>query len=349
MVASRFDALDALRGVAAVAVLFLHVGEPWIAPHGYLAVDFFFGLSGFVIASAYEEKLRSGTLSFISFTKLRVIRLYPMIILGSIIGAIAFYKVYGIYELWIDAFFGALLVPSPYAMSSEDLNAFPLNPPSWSLLAELLGNLIYAAALPLLGKRSPFALISISGLALIFLGYKYNGLDIGWKINEIHFGIPRFCFSFLIGVWLFRLRSKYIKYFRSFPLQFIILILALTFIIPKFNNFNWVTDIIIVCLAFPLIIALGASATSRQSRLCRIIGELSYPTYVLQGGIVQHLRAISGHFGISGVKSLLLASVMIAMYLAFCWIILKVVDEPIRKRLLGNGLRKQAAPAQTAP
>ena len=87
----HYDILDGLRGVAALIVIVYHVfellpGTP--VPHGYLAVDFFFILSGFVIGYAYDgrwDKMTTG-----GFFKRRLIRLHPMVVMGAVIGAITF-------------------------------------------------------------------------------------------------------------------------------------------------------------------------------------------------------------------------------------------------------------------
>ena len=84
--------LDGLRGVAALIVIVYHVFEcfDWSpVPHGYLAVDFFFVLSGFVIGYAYDSRWQEG-LSVARFFKRRLIRLHPMVILGALIGAVCF-------------------------------------------------------------------------------------------------------------------------------------------------------------------------------------------------------------------------------------------------------------------
>src|SRR5215467_6046222 len=88
--------LDGLRGVAAVMVVGLHIFEAHstspldqIINHGYLAVDFFFVLSGFVIGYAYDDSWNKMTLG--GFFKRRLIRLHPMIIIATVIGAITFY------------------------------------------------------------------------------------------------------------------------------------------------------------------------------------------------------------------------------------------------------------------
>src|ERR1700712_1409072 len=85
----RYHTLDALRGLAAIAVVGFHISqvklEPVLVPYGYLAVDFFFVLSGAVVAHAYEKQLRAG-LSWQAFFVKRVIRLYPLALLGTALG-----------------------------------------------------------------------------------------------------------------------------------------------------------------------------------------------------------------------------------------------------------------------
>src|SRR5882762_5908334 len=94
---NHYPILDGLRGVASVIVIVFHVFEAFtggnkfvqIINHGYLAVDFFFLLSGFVVAYAYDD--RWGKITTWDFYKRRLVRLQPMVIMGSLIGAALFY------------------------------------------------------------------------------------------------------------------------------------------------------------------------------------------------------------------------------------------------------------------
>ena len=89
----HYELLDGLRGVAALLVVFYHIfeglsfaagGTPITTiNHGYLAVDFFFILSGFVIGYAYDDRLGK-TMTTCNFFKRRLIRLHPMIIMGAV-------------------------------------------------------------------------------------------------------------------------------------------------------------------------------------------------------------------------------------------------------------------------
>ncbi|MDA4698732.1 acyltransferase, partial [Enterobacter hormaechei] len=84
----HYEILDGLRGIAAIMVAMLHILEIFsggyhtklMINHGYLAVDFFFLLSGFVIAHAYDDRWNKMTIG--QFFKRRLIRLHPLIIAG---------------------------------------------------------------------------------------------------------------------------------------------------------------------------------------------------------------------------------------------------------------------------
>ena len=92
----RYEILDGLRGIAAMLVVAYHLFETYYGGkpdqpinHGYLAVDFFFVLSGFVIGYAYDD--RWNNMSTWAFFKRRLIRLHPMVIFGTLFGALMFY------------------------------------------------------------------------------------------------------------------------------------------------------------------------------------------------------------------------------------------------------------------
>ena len=144
----HYEILDGLRGVAAIMVVWFHIFEAYATSHldqrinhGYLAVDFFFILSGFVIGYAYDD--RWGKMKITDFIKRRVIRLHPMVVVGALIGGVMFYwqgcsvwdvsKV-TILALFIATFMNALLIPATPGTEVRGLGEmYPLNGPSWSL------------------------------------------------------------------------------------------------------------------------------------------------------------------------------------------------------------------------
>ena len=153
----HYDLLDGLRGVAALLVLWYHVFEGYqfagnqpiieFMNHGYLAVDFFFILSGFVIGYAYDDRMRR-TLTLGGFFKRRLIRLHPMVMLCAVIGMITFYVQGGVKwdgtQVATSAVMLSLLMtmfllpvlPGTYGEVRGNGEMYPLNGPSWSLFFE---------------------------------------------------------------------------------------------------------------------------------------------------------------------------------------------------------------------
>lgn len=150
----RYELLDGLRGVAAIFVILYHFGEGFATSpvdqmmnHGYLAVDFFFILSGFVIGYAYDDRWQRG-MSAGNFMLRRVIRLHPMVILSVIFGAVA-YLIQGsvrwdgtpmpLSMLLLALLLGLFLIPVLPGAGADvrgNNEMFPLNGPSWSLFFE---------------------------------------------------------------------------------------------------------------------------------------------------------------------------------------------------------------------
>ena len=151
----HFAILDGLRGIAALAVVIFHFME-WVFPdyktnfigHGFLAVDFFFCLSGFVIGYAYDDRLRK--MGAGEFFKSRLIRLHPLIVLGSVLGLLGFLldpfassAAYDTGKLLLLFVCSVFLIPLPM-MEERFFNNFALNAPSWSLFWEYVANIFYA-------------------------------------------------------------------------------------------------------------------------------------------------------------------------------------------------------------
>ena len=151
--------LDGLRGVAALIVICFHLFEAYaINPveqsvnHGYLAVDFFFMLSGFVIGYSYDRRI--DTVSSSNFLLRRLIRLQPMVVIGAILGAVMFYfqgcEMWNVGSVGLSSLFGTtllncFLIPSTMSMDIRGWGEmFPLNGPCWSLFFEYIAYVLYA-------------------------------------------------------------------------------------------------------------------------------------------------------------------------------------------------------------
>ncbi len=166
----HYEILDGLRGVAALLVVFFHLFEPHsggdvfrqVLNHGYLAVDFFFLLSGFVLGYAYDD--RWGRMTYLDFLRRRLIRLQPLVILGTLLGAACFYwgasavcpaiATTPFWKLLAVAAVGLALIPIPVSWDIRGwAEMYPLNGPAWSLFFEYIANAAYALVLRRLGVR----------------------------------------------------------------------------------------------------------------------------------------------------------------------------------------------------
>ena len=147
----HYELLDGLRGVAALLVIWYHVFEgfatspvdQWLN-HGYLAVDFFFILSGFVIGYAYDDRWKS-TMDVKGFFKRRLIRLHPMVVMGAVLGAVTFciqgceqwdgmqVAVSSVLLAILLNFFMIPALPGAAPEVRGNGEMFPLNGPAWSL------------------------------------------------------------------------------------------------------------------------------------------------------------------------------------------------------------------------
>ncbi len=355
----HFIALDGLRGVAALVVIVMHRGRWWYPEggflgHGYLAVDFFFLLSGFVIAFAYDGRLASG-LSARRFMSLRLIRLYPLILLGMLLGALwpaiqLMMQSRGApapTEFAVNLTRGLLLIPDDQALGRGD-SIFPLNGPTWSLFFELVANLAYALAGRRMTTRVLAVIVALSGAVLAWLAF-HGGIDVGGRPATILAGIPRTAFGFFGGALLYRvLTSAGARGWRLPALKapFVTTAVLLVAILATPSRFAWNPwfNLFAIGVAFPLLVALAASpgpAKGHGAALCKLAGDLSYPVYVLHypiyvliGGLGLGMAKIPAHAPWIGIASA-------AIIIAAAWIALKVYDEPLRRRLM-NGVKARA-------
>lgn len=363
----HYQILDGLRGVAAIVVLFFHIFEVFAGGdhkklmfnHGYLAVDFFFLLSGFVIAHAYDD--RWNVMSNLDFAKRRLIRLHPMILVGMIVGAVLFYfaasPMFPFIEntpVWVMiglTMIGILLIPVPISWDIRGwTEMYPLNGPAWSLFYEYLANIMYALVLRKLSNTVIFILMLISGGILIHFAVSNPNGDIigGWAISpeQIRIGLTRLAFPFLAGI-LLRRYFKPMKIKNAFMLSSALLIFFLVF--PRVGGetnvwLNGLYDSSVVILIFPLIVYLGASGklgSSSSNKLCKFLGDLSYPLYITHFPIVYIFYAWVDNNNKSMIESLPMALLTATISIVFAYLILKKYDEPIRKWLSNKYLTKK--------
>ena len=285
----HFEILDGLRGVAALAVVTFHFMEWVYTPdknfigHGFLAVDFFFCLSGFVIGYAYDDRISK--MGVLEFFKSRLIRLHPLVISGSVLGLLAFLfdpfgghlELYSAGKIILTFLCSILLIPLPI-IADRSFNLFSFNAPAWSLFWEYVANIVYALVLYRLGRSWLVLLTLLSAVAICYVGYTSGNLVGGWSGPTFWDGSARISYSFLAGLLVYRsgwiIKNK-LGFFG------VGLLLFLAFIMP-FSKWNWISEPIVVLFYFPLMIVLGVGAalTEGLKKTCVFLGKLSYPLYM---------------------------------------------------------------------
>lgn len=310
----HYEILDGLRGVAALVVVLFHVFEVFskgdhtkqMINHGYLAVDFFFLLSGFVLAYAYDDRWDKMTLK--DFFKRRIVRLQPMIVIGSVLGALLFYFQVspgmgwgGISDvpLWkviLVMIIGFTLIPVGRSLDIRGwIEMHPLNGPAWSLFFEYIANIAYALVLRRVSKAVLTALVIIAaGVTIHFALTNENGDIIGgWSIIEIEqlkIGFIRLAFPFLAGLLLARIAK--LRYTKNAFMWASILLVGLM-CVPHLGGENYIWnrlfELICLIVVFPFIIWLGAGGKvqgKKASQFCKFLGDISYPIYITHFPIV---------------------------------------------------------------
>jgi peptidoglycan/LPS O-acetylase OafA/YrhL len=336
-----FDVLNGLRGIAAIAVVAMHLSfyldtlhPANVAP----AVDFFFVLSGFVIAYAYERKITGGG-RFGWFFTARLIRLYPLYLIGLVMGAAAMWT----YQRPPDhvGFYGhlalnLLMLPSSTEFDPTNHDLFPLNFPYWSLFFELVANLVYAALAPRLGNRLLVGIILLGFVGLIASGLVVGSLDNGTLRATFVGGLARVVFSFFAGVGLYRLWLVRPTRLSLHPaLLFALLILPLLF--KPAAPIGWLYELAVIVLYMPWIVWLGAGSrpTGNWLWVSVALGALSYPVYVIHAPVWTAIRAFNGWQGNTVLHDRAPWSglVLVAILCAVAWMLDKYVDYPVRLRL----------------
>lgn len=280
----HFEVLDGLRGIAALCVFFYHSGNHTYAANGFLAVDFFFMLSGFVVAYSYHDRLRDGRMSLGNFIKRRIARLYPMMFLGVLLGALVLVahnvaspnQAYSVSEMSAWAGSGLLLIP--YLEENPFLNAvFPVNVVLWSLFLEVAANIIYAVGVRRVSVRVLLALIVGGLVTVIWTGH----IDGGGSVETFGTGFARVTAGFAAGILLCKLqRSGLLPQVGSGPMLIALPLIVLT-LLPRITNPLWLPPIY-AAFGVMIIAAIHSANIGRfMLWLCQMLGLISYPLYLL--------------------------------------------------------------------
>ena len=363
----HYALLDGLRGVAAMLVVWYHVFEGFqfagnkpvidFINHGYLAVDFFFMLSGFVIGYAYDDRWGK-SLTMSGFFRRRLIRLHPMVMLGALIGAISFLLTS--MERWdgthstllltlIALVCSWLMIPALPGMQHDvrgNGEMFPLNGPCWSLFFEYIGNILYAIIIRRLSTRALAWLTALLCCALTWFAVTnqsgYGSIGVGWTVDTTNLlgGTLRMLCPFTIGMLMSRV-FKPIKNVRG-AFWICTIILLVLFHVPFIDggtpmSLNGIFEVACIICIFPIIVWLGASGTTTDNtsrRICRFLGDISFPLYIVHYPLMYafYMWLIKTELYTFSETWPIAISTM-ACSVCIAWLSLRFYDEPVRKWL----------------
>ncbi|WP_026728003.1 acyltransferase family protein [Flavobacterium denitrificans] len=339
----HFEILDGLRGVAALAVVifhFLEVAFPDpsqnLFAHSFLAVDFFFCLSGFVIAYAYDDRIEK--MGITEFFKSRLIRLHPLVIVGSILGLAGYFLMpnggigeRSIFEILLIFICSLLLIPLPI-MKERYNNNFGLNAPAWSLFWEYIANIVYSLILWRVSRKTMVSLNVVAAIILIYVAYQAKNILGGWDGLTFWHGGARVFYSFSAGILVYRY-----KLIIPSKLGFIGLALLLVpaFLYPFNPETNYITEPLIVILYFPFLVALGAGtiASSVTKKICNFSGNLSYPLYMTHYFAIWIFAVYQANYKCSGFELFAVVSLSTAVLIGIAYLTMRYIDIPIRHYL----------------
>lgn len=352
-----FGTLDGLRGAAAIAVLILHAARattPDVPIFGsaYLSVDLFFLLSGFVIGFAYDDKLVAG-MGLWRFCQIRVIRLYPLYILGFVLSvatpaiiAIASQALWTAKSTAMTVPWALLMLPRPVADPSQ---WFLINPPRWSLFYELLGNLLYGLLILRLDRRVLVGIVAVAGTSLAIVSLYFGKIDVHpnwWAYALTCFA--RMAFSFTMGLLLYRMWRDGALPAPKCPAIVAVAVFMVMVAIPSSGPASGILTAIVVIVGFPMVLIIGVAnePSARIAPAMREAGRISYALYVLHWPIIIALQEIAQRIG---VLVDIAKAVAVPTSLAAAWLASEQYDEPVRIWLSRAIGRRRPVDATLAP
>jgi peptidoglycan/LPS O-acetylase OafA/YrhL len=345
-----FYTIDGLRGMAALLVVLRHIvplhGNRLTFPSSYLAVELFFLFSGFVISHAYDRRFAAG-LGFWTFVKVRLIRLYPLYLLGFAIGVLTIpaARLAGLRTWPLEP---AVVLPGllilPIWVNFAGGLLYPFNNPSWTLFFELVANFVYALVVKRLSNAVLAAVLLVSAVFLAWTAFHFGNLDVGYNRKHFIGGFGRVFFSFFAGAAVYRLQAV-----RPCPVRISpwILMLAAAYLLTTTITKGLdreLYDTVCALVIFPAFayLATAVEPGPRAQPVFMLGGAVSYALYLIHaplGGVLNVVFLVVGR----PKASIALTLAFIACASVIAWLAEIYYDAPVRRWLTAVTKPKSAA------
>jgi len=357
---SRFEELDALRALAAIGVIawhythafnaspFAHLLAPFYG-RGLLMVDFFFVLSGFVIARAFWTERRAT--AFVDNARARLARMYPlhlvMLLVVVLLQAVLTLGFRVPASAQNDAYHFILNI---LLLNSSGLqHGFSFNAPSWSISTEFLINLLFLGCITLPGRMAKPLLAVIGIVCLATMAHRgvINGTRaFGWIDNDL----IRTCAGFLTGVLLERVHARLVPLRRHAAWDLVLLICVAAILrYLALGPYNNASEMAICYVGFPLVIASAVRsqwvASVLRAKPLVYLGSISYSIYLVHYPLMLALTVsdVAGHKPSYANPWFFLA--FVATVLMVASVTYRLVELPGKRWLGARGRRTISGPA----
>jgi peptidoglycan/LPS O-acetylase OafA/YrhL len=287
-----------------------------------------------------------------NFFKRRIIRLQPLVVLGMTLGAIGFYytdstlwpliHTVPLWKMLLVMLIGFTILPVPLSLDIRGWQEMhPLNSVGWSLFFEYIANILYAVWIRKFSKTALTVLVVIAAIALAHLAISNGDVSGGWTLNveQVRIGFTRTIYPFFAGLLLSRIaKPAHIKH----AFLWCSLLIAAVLYMPRIGGadhlwMNGIYESVCIIIVFPLIVYIGASGvltTRAENKLCKFLGDISYPLYMVHYPLVYFYVAwISNHKGVTIADVWPQALLILLAAIGLAYAALKLYDEPVRRWL----------------
>ena len=354
-----YDTMDGLRAAGAQLVVMRHLPEFFggvRVPESFLAVDLFYLVSGVVLANAYGERLKTGGMRLGAFTLTRLIRLYPLYLLGLVLGvAVALLNMaHDPHSWWTPAKLaeaigtGLLMIPLFPGLGA---NGTSLDGPTWTLIPEIAANLVWARTVRWARVLLVPAVLLVCGAAIVLADQRWGTLDVGYGPDQLWGGLARAGYSFFVGVVVYRVVGGRRIDARIVPW---LLVAVLTLVLawrPRASDMP-LFELSAVLLGFPVLVGLAAlfEPGPRVARLFSTVGRASWGVYILHEPVARLLEeTVMRHWRPApGIEAALTGGALLVVLSALAWALDRWFEAPVRKALTARLLPKPPTPKQAA-